>query len=305
MKAVVELTRATRRYGRIAALQDVSLALNPGETVAVIGHNGAGKTTLMKLVLGLIRPSSGSVLVHGADPAGRKGARVRRSVGFVPESVAFHAAMTATELLSFYARLKGAPCEKNKTLLERVGLAEAAHRRVGTYSKGMRQRLLLAQALLGQPGLLLLDEPTSGLDPESRSQIYETIDQLRTEGATVMLSSHALAEIEHHVSRVALLHRGRLIAAGDLPTMRRQVSLPSRLRLTVKHCMTERVLSSLTEEVTLMSRGPDWLEFAVPETSKISLLREVTAMPDVVLDVEMKHPSLEVLYRHLCAEEDQ
>jgi ABC-type multidrug transport system ATPase subunit len=197
-------------------------ACYPGEATALVGHNGAGKTTLIKLLLGLIRPSAGSVRVLDVDPAGRQGAEARRALGFLPENVAFHGAMSGTELMKFYARLKGQPVSRNRDLLARVGLAEAADRRVSTYSKGMRQRLGLAQTLIGDPRLLLLDEPTSGLDPASRAEVFDMIDKLRADGATVLVSTHALAEVGERVDRVAVLHQGGLLRAGSLAELRRE-----------------------------------------------------------------------------------
>ena len=165
MTPIAQWVEVTKRYGPLVAVEDVCLALRPGEVTALVGHNGAGKTTLIKLLLGLIRPSAGRVEVQGQDPAGRGGAQARRTLGFLPENVAFHGAMTAVELMAFYARLKGCSPAGNADLLARVGIAAAARRRVATYSKGMRQRLGIAQALIGEPRLLLFDEPTSGLDP--------------------------------------------------------------------------------------------------------------------------------------------
>src|SRR5262245_887252 len=140
MTAIVELEHVAKRYGAITALHDVSFKLEPGETVALIGHNGAGKTTLFKLMLGLSRPSSGNIRVLGDEPAAGEFA-ARRRLGYLPESVSFHATLTGREVLSFYSRLKGEPSAKIDDLLARVGLTAAADRQVRTYSKGMRQRL--------------------------------------------------------------------------------------------------------------------------------------------------------------------
>jgi Cu-processing system ATP-binding protein len=303
MSALVTLDRVTRGYGRLTALQDASLALEGGETVALIGHNGAGKTTLIKLILGLIRPSAGSVRVLGEDPAGRHGARIRQRIGFVPENVAFHAAMTGRELLAFYARLKRAPRQANPDLLRRVGLAEAADRRVGTYSKGMQQRLALAQALIGDPGILLLDEPTNGLDPQSRAQVYATIDELRERGALVLVSTHALAEIERHVDRVAVVHGGRLLAVGDVATLRARTPLPIRVRLKLDYCTTERVLAQLAGHAEILSRRPDRLELAVMPQHRAAVIHGLDAMRDLIAEVEIESPGLELLYRHLATGE--
>jgi Cu-processing system ATP-binding protein len=237
--------------------------------------------------------------VLGEDPAGRHGARVRARLGFLPESVAFHAAMTGTELLAFYARLKNAPVKANPGILHRVGLAEAADRRVGTYSKGMRQRLGLAQALIGEPGILLLDEPTSGLDPDSRRQVYDTIAELRDRGALVLLSTHALAEVESRVDRVAMLHRGRLIAAGDVAALRRRAPMPVRVRLTVRHCTTQRVLDAVAAWATVLARDPEHLDLAVDPGHRADVIHALDGLREVIEDVEIESPGLEALYRHL------
>ena len=301
MTAVAAFESLTMRYGRILALDEVSLALRPGESVALVGHNGAGKTTFMKLVLGLIRPSDGTVRVRGEDPAGRHGAAIRRDIGFLPESVAFHNAMTGAELLAFYARLKDRAPEETGALLAQVGLAEAAGRRVATYSKGMRQRLGLAQALLGEPKLLLLDEPTSGLDPDSRAQVYGIIDSLRRRGATVLVSTHALAEIERHVERVALLDRGRLIAAGPLAELRAAAALPLTVRLAVETCSTAMVLERIGRLGEVVGRQADSLVLAVDPADKLALIEALGRLGPCLKDIEIETPGLDRLYRHLVS----
>ena len=227
---VIALDGAGKRYGKEWAAREISLALHSGECVGLVGHNGAGKSTLIKLMLGLIRPSEGKVEVLGEDPAaGHAGGR--RRLGYLPENVALHPSMTGEETLAFYARLKRQDVRRNAALLERVGLAQAARRRVGTYSKGMRQRLGLAQALLGTPQALLLDEPTTGLDPALRQSFYEIVRELHREGAAVLLSSHALAELEGKVDRVVVMSRGRKIADGSLRQLRDLAGVRPRLRL--------------------------------------------------------------------------
>jgi len=296
---IAEWRNVTKRYGSVTAAQDVTLELEPGEATALVGHNGAGKTTLIKLLLGLIRPDEGSVRVAGVDPAGARGAEARRALGFLPENVAFHGAMTGTELLAFYARLKRQPQANNRELLERVGLSHAADRRVSTYSKGMRQRLGIAQALIGVPKLLLFDEPTSGLDPASRADVFALIDTLRKGGATVLVSTHALAEIEQHVDRVAIMHRSRLIAAGTMAELRRGAEADARLRVRVVPCSTGRVLKQLPEIVRCVQRSDAELVLMMPAGLKMDVLRVLLAMPEVVLDVEVTAPGLQQLYGQL------
>lgn len=299
MSALVELARVARRYGAVTAVEDVTLALEPGEVVALVGHNGAGKTTLIKLILGLVAPTAGSVSVLGADPASARGAAMRRRLGFLPENVAFHGAMTGRELMDFYARLKREPRRRNGGLLERVGLAAAADRRVSTYSKGMRQRLGLAQALIGAPVLMLFDEPTSGLDPASRAEVYDTIEALKGEGATILVSTHALREIEGRADRLAVMHRGRLIACASLAEMRRKVAAEAVVLLKVRPCSTAQILRRLPPDTRCVRRTEDSLALAVAPAAKLALLRQVTEMGDLVHDVETATPGLEDIYREL------
>lgn len=302
MTAIAEWRGVTKRYAKVTAVQDVSLRLQAGEATALVGHNGAGKTTLIKLLLGLIRPSSGTVTVAGVDPAGSNGSAARRSLGFLPENVAFHGAMTGAELLSFYAQLKGHSPKKNAALLERVGIAAAAHRRVSTYSKGMRQRLGIAQALIGEPRLLLFDEPTSGLDPASRIDVFDMIDALRGSGATVLVSTHALAEVEHRVDRVAVMHGGHLRAAGTLAELRSSVVASVRMQLHVRHCTTEQVIKRLGPDVRCSERSAETLTLQVPPLRKMAVLQALAGLGEIVQDIEISTPGLEQLYRDIVAD---
>jgi Cu-processing system ATP-binding protein len=279
----------TRRYGRQDAVRDMDLTLRAGECVGLVGHNGAGKTTLIKMMLGLVRPTAGSVQVLGEDPAAGAAARARRELGYLPENVALHPSMTGAETLAFYARLKRQPVADNAALLERVGIAGAARRRVGTYSKGMRQRLGLAQALLGRPRALLLDEPTSGLDPALRLSFYEIIHDLRRDGAMVLLSSHALAELEGQVDRVVVMNQGRKVADGSIADLRGLAAIRPRIRLRLPRALANGPdawagWSSVSEGV---------LELSCEESEVASVLR---GLPAGAQDIEIVRPSLDDLY---------
>ncbi len=292
----VLLSGVAKRYGEVQAVKDVSFVLNEGETVALVGHNGAGKTTLIKLMLGLIRPSAGSIEVMGEDPASGDFA-VRQRLGYLPESVAFHMALTGRETLAFYARLKRVAGANPLDLLERVGLgAAAADRPVRTYSKGMRQRLGLAQALLGEPRLLLLDEPTSGLDPALRRRFYDLLSELRAKGTTILLSSHALTELEDRVDRVLIVNDGVTIADGTLDDLRALARLPTRISIRFQNRAS--IESSKSAQVAWKATGTATFEVDVAMEDKVALLKEVTTNPDDIAMLHVTEPTLDDLYAH-------
>jgi Cu-processing system ATP-binding protein len=292
----VLLSGVAKRYGEVQAVKDVSFVLNEGETVALVGHNGAGKTTLIKLMLGLIRPSAGSIEVMGEDPASGDFA-VRKRLGYLPESVAFHMALTGRETLTFYARLKRIAAANPLDLLERVGLgAAAAERPVRTYSKGMRQRLGLAQALLGEPRLLLLDEPTSGLDPALRRRFYDLLSELRAKGTTILLSSHALSELEDRADRVLIVNDGVAIADGTLDDLRALARLPTRI--SIRFHTGANIDSLKSAKAAWKVTGTAAFEVDVAMEDKVALLKEVTANPDDIAMLHVTEPTLDDLYAH-------
>ncbi|WP_415182360.1 ABC transporter ATP-binding protein [Phaeovulum sp.] len=286
-----------RRGGRLV-LDDVSLALRPGERVALLGHNGAGKSTLMKLVLGLIRPGTGSITVAGAAPGSLV---ARRATAYLPENVAFHPALTGCEQLSLFARLAGEPLAGVAPLLKRVGLAEAADRRLGTYSKGMRQRLGMAQVLLGRPGVALLDEPTSGLDPASRHELYTIIDEMAAQGTALLIASHALTEVEARTDRIAIMKQGRLLADDTLAKLSARAGLPTRIRVTAAPGMSAQLVTALGGTPV----NGTAVDLAVAAGDKIDQMRRIIALGDAVADFEITPPGLEDLYRHYSAQVSQ
>jgi Cu-processing system ATP-binding protein len=303
MTATVEIDGVTKRFGQVEAVCDVSFALPEGATIALVGHNGAGKTTLLKLMLGLIRPSQGRISVLGEDPAAGEFA-ARRRLGYLPENVSFNVALTGRETLAFYARLKREGAATVAPLLERVGLGHAADRRVGTYSKGMRQRLGLAQALLGEPRILLLDEPTTGLDPALRQSFYEIIEGLRRQGATVLLSSHALTELEERAGRVVIMNRGLKVADGSLDELRHIARLPTRIRLKIAAPGLAEVRDRLAPLGEWRSINGHMLEIDAAPERKIELLRRATAEGLPVEDVEVAPPTLDELYAHFLRSQE-
>lgn len=304
MTETVRLAGVAKSYGRITAVRDVSFTLSEGETIALVGHNGAGKTTLIKLMLGLVRPTSGSIDVLGDNPAAGQ-VKARMKLGYLPENVSFNMALTGRETLAFYGRLKRVPRGDIADLLERVGLTAAADRRIGSYSKGMRQRLGLAQALLGQPAILLLDEPTTGLDPALRRSFYDIIDEIRSRGATILLASHALTELEDRADRVIIVNRGVKIADGSIEDLRGIARLPTRIRLQ----LADRPASVV--EDWMRTSGP-WrrvngrtLEIDAAPQDKIELLRHASAVDAPVADLEVMPPTLDELYAYFLGLQEQ
>lgn len=291
----VSLGAVSKRFGQTLAVNEVNLALMPGQCVALVGHNGAGKSTLIKLMLGLIRPTQGRVEVLGADVGSRRFGDLRVGIGFLPENVVFPPAMTGAEVLAFYARLKRQPVRLNMALLERVGLGEAVGRRTGTYSKGMRQRLGLAQALLGTPKLLLLDEPTSGLDPASRRGFYKIVSEVTRKGATVLLTSHALAEIEQHADRVIAMDHGRKVADGSISDLRRFAAASTRILIRFPSGVTfhPAMLADFPEH-RVVSDGA--VEIRCAETARVGVMRKLLALPLAITDVEILVPTLDDIY---------
>lgn len=291
MTSTLTISDLTKRFGEVAALTGVSLSVAPGERVALLGHNGAGKSTLMKIILGLIPATSGEVTICDAAPGSPA---ARRAVAYLPENAAFHPALTGLEQIRHYLALRGESPAQAMPLLEKVGLGHAARRRIGTYSKGMRQRVGLAQALIGQPRLLVLDEPTSGLDPVSRREFYAVLDDLAAKGASILLSSHALTEVEARTDRIVILSKGRLVAEGSLSDLRRRANLPITLHVTARNGYAPDLVRLLPGSILVDGS----LHLTCAQSAKLETLGRIAGFGDKVTDLEVLPPSLEDLYSH-------
>ncbi|TAL88628.1 MAG: ABC transporter ATP-binding protein [Candidimonas sp.] len=302
MYDAIEIATLCKRYENISALNEVSASVPMGHVVGLLGHNGAGKSTLFKLILGLALPTRGSVKVLGETPWGHGAHDLRQRMGYLPESVAFYGNLTGLEVISYLAHLKNAPQQQARQLLERVGLDRSAKQRVGTYSKGMRQRLGLAQALLGSPEVLLLDEPTAGLDPQATREMYAVVAELRAAGRCVLISSHLLAELEPHIDSALILRHGHLIASGSFEALRKQAGLPSVIVVKLKSGTNSSTVTQLLNDFHIVHelRPDGGLVIQAPEQEKVELLRIILAQ-SVVADIEVKEPTLGRLYDCLGA----
>ena len=227
--SAIETAGLTKRYGRVTAVNSLDMTVEEGEIFGFLGPNGAGKTTTIDILLGYTRPTSGESEVLGR-PSGDE--KVRERVGVMPEDFGLYPRLTAEEHIGFVAESKGVDAD-TRALLERVGLEGDGERRVGGYSKGMKKRLLLATALVGEPDLLVLDEPTGGLDPNGARAIREIVKEENDRGATVFFSSHILGQVEAVCDRVGIMREGRLAAVDSIEGLRDGVDAVSRLTVTV------------------------------------------------------------------------
>ena len=293
---VIELSNVFRYYGEVLAVDGVTLTVYRGETLGLIGHNGAGKSTLFRMLLGLIPPSSGDIHINGTAVHGAAFRELRRSIGYLPENVVFYDNLTGLETMRFFASLKGCGHDTCLPLLEKVGLAQVATRRVDGYSKGMRQRLGFAQALLGKPHILFLDEPATGLDPEGIREFYQILQELNGEGVTVVITSHILSEIQERVQRLAVMKSGKLYALGTVQELREAVDLPLVIRLRLQ-CSPE-VLNNALQGIALVALTTDGqtADIRCRRPQKMDILRRLATLGAAVEDIVVREPSLEDVF---------
>lgn len=293
----LQVTNVSKYFGDVQAVNGVSLSVAKGEMFGLIGHNGAGKSTLFKLMLGLIPATGGEIRIHDAVVGGRDFRQMRRRIGYLPESFVTYDNLTGLEVLRLFADLKQVPRSSCAALLERVGLADAAHRRVRGYSKGMRQRLGFAQVLLGNPDLIFLDEPTNGLDPEGIHEFYRILRDVQSQGATIIITSHILAEIQGRVDSLVILNSGKIAAQGTLTQLRANMVLPSVIEVALHPGHAPRMHAMLADwaELEWQQEG-DCVRISCPAASKVSVLARIMAVSDAVRDIVVHEPSLEDLF---------
>ena len=294
--SAIELNGVTKRYGDVTALDDVSLSVAEGEIFGFLGPNGAGKSTTVDILLDFVRPTAGSASVLGRD-AQADSLAVRQRVGVLPDGYHLYDRLTARQHLEFAADSKDADDDIDAAL-DRVGLGDAADRTAGGFSKGMKQRLVLAMALVGEPDILILDEPTTGLDPNGARRMREIIREERDRGATVFFSSHILEQVEAVCDRVGILRNGRLVAVDTIDALRGALGSEARLTLTVEPMSDDVVgaIAAVEGVSSVRDDGDERLSVACEEAAKTAVLAAVEAAGARLLDFDTEDVSLEELF---------
>jgi Cu-processing system ATP-binding protein len=294
---MIQLADVSKYYGEIKAVDSVSLELREGEVLGLVGPNGSGKSTLLRIILGIAKPTSGKVLLNGEELSEKRWKDFKRSVGYMPERISFYDNLTGRETLQLFSRIKGCRLSETHDIVQRVLSNEALHRRVGGYSKGMRQRLNLSQALLNDPGFLILDEPTSGLDPLGAKEFYTILDEIKSrKKLTVILSSHMLAEIEDEIDRVAVIKNGLLKAVGSLDELYMGLKLPLKISIAIKGRDTDVAELLKREGATDVIYKDGYLIASVPRDNKMKVLSAILEKQDYFTDFSFREPNLEEVF---------
>lgn len=305
---MIEANKLAKSFETFRAVEEVSLKVDKGRVLALLGPNGAGKTTTVRMLTAIIKPSSGSASVAGYDVV-RQPEQVRASVGVLTEQHGLYLRSSGQEYLEFFGELYGLGPElrrkRIKDLLERFGMAEAAPRRTGEYSKGMKQKLALIRAMLHDPPVLLLDEPTSAMDPQSAKLVRDAIADLKQDKRAIILCTHNLAEAEALADTIAIIRRGRIIANGTPTMLRDQLLGPAKMELRLAAPL-DGLVEKIGDLVTVTERGANWLRYdtPTPETANPALVARLGQLNAPVLTLSELTRSLEDVYLR-AVEEDE
>ncbi|WP_435319977.1 ATP-binding cassette domain-containing protein [Haloarchaeobius sp. TZWSO28] len=303
MVTAIEISGVTKRFGEdVVALRDLDLRVEEGEIFGFLGPNGAGKSTTIDMLLDYIRPTTGTVRVLGMD-AQVDSMAVRQRVGVLPDAYHVYDRLTGLQHVQFAIDSKGAS-DDPMALLERVDIAEAADRKAGGYSKGMKQRLVLAMALVGEPDLLILDEPTTGLDPNGAREMREIIRAEAARGATVFFSSHILEQVEAVCDRVAILNKGELVAVDTIENLRASMGGGATLTVTVEGELSDVALDTVEQlpGVTSVTASGSTLTVACDTGAKTAVLDALESSGLAVTDFATDQTSLEDLFMSFTAD---
>ena len=297
---MIETAQLSKRFGDFLAVDRITLTVKPGEVFALLGPNGAGKTTTVRMLTSILKPSGGWARVAGYDvvasPAG-----VRASVGVLTENHGLYLRMRAEEYLEFFGKLYGlsaqASRQRGAKLLERFGMADAMGKRLGEYSKGMRQKLALIRSMLHDPPVLLLDEPTSAMDPQSAKLVRDAIADLRCEQRAIILCTHNLPEAEQLADRIAVIRRGRIIAQDSPEQLKRDLLGPALMEVRLA-APVDGIVGELAECVAVVETGPDWVRYrtSAPVSDNPAVLQRLMAKRIPVVTLAEVPRSLEEVY---------
>ena len=290
-------------WSKIESVKDLSFSMEQGEIIGFVGHNGAGKTTTIKMIMGFIKPTSGEISVFGKKPGDRE---VKSKIGFLPERPYFYSELTAMEVLKYFGRLSGISSPvltgKAENVLKKVGLFDDRNRKLASYSKGMLQRIGLAQAIIHDPELVIMDEPMSGLDPIGRKEVKDIIRSLKKDGRSVIFSSHILSDIENLSDRVLIIEHGKLKNFGSLHEIIRPEDVRYSIEFSCESSMKDAVFS-LFSGVRLVS---DRFVLDCADISDFNAkLAEVVGKGCTVLNAAGSYPSLEeIVFKEITEEEN-
>jgi len=305
---VLETRDLTKHYGDFVAVDKLDLTVRQGEVFGLLGPNGAGKTTTILMLLGLTEPTAGTVRVLDLDPA-RQPLSVKARVGYLPDQVGFYEGLSAYENLSYIAKLNGLPRdEANRRIQEvltQVGLSDVTNNRVGTFSRGMRQRLGVAEVLLKRPQLIITDEPTLGLDPEAAREFLELIRRLKAEGITILLSSHLLYQVQAVCDRVGFFHHGQMVLDGTVKELSQRV-LGGAYRIHLEASSNgklEDAFRRLPGVMQVNRAGPDAYELEAQSDLRAEAARTVVERGANLLSLNVEMPGLDEIYARYFEQE--
>lgn len=301
-EAVLQAANLTKRYGAAIAVDSLTLTIARGEVFGLLGPNGAGKTTTILMLLGLTEPTSGMVRVLGLDPA-RDPLAVKARVGYLPDSVGFYDELSARENLSYIARLNGLPRpiahQRISAAIERMGLSEVIDRPVSTFSRGMRQRLGVAELLIKEPEIIIMDEPTLGLDPEAAQDFLKLIRALKHDGITILLSSHLLHQVQAVCDRVGLFSHGRMVISGAVPELAQRI-LGGGYRVVVEangdYNAIKRALTALPGVKQIDAATPNQFVIVGDRDLRADAAAAVVGVGGSLIGLDVESPSLDEIY---------
>lgn len=306
---VLESQELTKQYGKFVAVDRLNLTVREGEVFGLLGPNGAGKTTAILMMLGLTEATDGTVRVLGFDPA-RQPLSVKAHVGYLPDQVGFYDSLTARENLNYIARLNGLPrkeaSQRIEAMLTQMGLSHVTNKQVATFSRGMRQRLGVAEVLLKQPQLIIMDEPTLGLDPEAAREFLATIRTLKSEGITILLSSHLLYQVQAVCDRVGLFYEGKMVLEGTVPELALQVLGGAyRIHVEAKDGVTgfEDIFSRLPGVVRVNRHATQQYELEAKNDLRAEAARAVIEAGGKLLSLNIETPGLDDIYARYFKQE--